>query len=71
MNNPRITIALILRAVIGEHINLDNAFARHLSVETPQTPFIKAACFGVLRHYLRLRWYLDQLLDKPNCWTNR
>ncbi|MEJ2390894.1 MAG: 16S rRNA (cytosine(967)-C(5))-methyltransferase RsmB [Gammaproteobacteria bacterium] len=65
MNNPRITIALILRAVIGEHINLDNAFARHLSVETPQTPFIKAACFGVLRHYLRLRWYLDQLLDKP------
>jgi 16S rRNA (cytosine967-C5)-methyltransferase len=65
MNNPRVTIANILRAVIGDQISLDSAFAQQLSESTAQTSFIKAACFGVLRHYLRLRWYLQQLLDKP------
>lgn len=65
MNNPRVIIAHILRAVIGEQISLDAAFAQHLSGHTPQISFIKAACFGVFRHYLRLHWYLQQLLDKP------
>lgn len=66
MTNPRVTIAVILRAVIRDRISLDNAFAQHLPQDsTKQTPFIKAACFGVLRHYLRLHWYLQQLLDKP------
>jgi 16S rRNA (cytosine967-C5)-methyltransferase len=65
MNNPRVIIANILRAVIAEQISLDTAFAQHLSEHTPQISFIKAACFGVLRHYLRLHWYLQQLLDKP------
>ena len=65
MTNPRATIARILRAVIGDQISLDSAFAQHLTDNTAQPSFIKAACFGVLRHYLRLHWYLQQLLDKP------
>ena len=65
MTNPRVIVARILRAVIGDEISLDTAFAQQLSDTTAQTSFIKAACFGVLRHYLRLQWYLQQLLDKP------
>jgi 16S rRNA (cytosine967-C5)-methyltransferase len=65
MNNPRVIIATILRSVIVDQINLDMAFAQHLPAQTPQAAFIKAACFGVLRHYLRLQWYVQQLLDKP------
>lgn len=65
MNNPRVSIAAILRAVIGEQVSLDHAFAQQLTTETPQTPFIKAACFGVMRHYFQLQWYLQQLLSKP------
>jgi 16S rRNA (cytosine967-C5)-methyltransferase len=65
MNNPRIIIAAILRAVIVDQISLDAAFTQQLPAQTQQTSFIKASCFGVLRHYLRLRWYLQQLLEKP------
>lgn len=65
MNNPRVTVARILRAVIGDQVSLDTAFTQQLSNTTPQASFIKAACYGVLRHYLRLQWYLQQLLDKP------
>ena len=65
MSNPRAIIATILRAVIVDQISLDAAFTQQLSEPTPQVSFIKAACFGVLRHYLRLHWYLQQLLDKP------
>ena len=65
MNNPRVIVATILRAVIVDQISLDAAFAQQLSAQTSQASYIKASCFGVLRHYLRLRWYLHQLLDKP------
>lgn len=65
MSNPRATIVRILRAVIAEHINLDNAFAQYLSTPSQQSAFIKAACYGVIRYYLRLQLYLQQLLDKP------
>jgi len=65
MSNPRTIIARVLRAVIGDQISLDNAFAQQLTETTAQTAFIKAACFGVMRHYLRLQFYLQQLLDKP------
>lgn len=65
MLNPRVSVARILHAVMVEQIHLDNAFAQHLPAHTEQTAFIKAACFGVLRHYLRLQFYLQQLLAKP------
>jgi 16S rRNA (cytosine967-C5)-methyltransferase len=65
MNNPRVTVARVLRAVIGDQVSLDHAFAQQLTDTTSQTSFIKAACYGVLRQYLRLHWYLQQLLDKP------
>jgi len=65
MMNPRVTASRILRAVIRDRISLDSAFAQHLSESSPQASFTKAACFGVLRHYLRLQFYLQQLLDKP------
>ena len=65
MNNPRVLIARVLRAVIGDQISLDHAFAQQITETTAQTSFIKAACYGVLRHYLRLQWYLQQLMAKP------
>lgn len=65
MTNPRVTIAGILRDVIYAHNNLDSAFAHNLVAEHPQASFIKAASFGVLRHYHRLQFYLQHLLDKP------
>lgn len=65
MANPRIRIARILHAVIAQGQSLDTAFAQQLTAQTEQLPFIKAACFGVLRHYLRLEHYLRQLMDKP------
>jgi 16S rRNA (cytosine967-C5)-methyltransferase len=65
MSNPRVSVARILRAVIGDQISLDNAFAQHLPEQTESSAFIKAACFGVLRHYLSLQFYLQQLLAKP------
>lgn len=65
MNNPRVIITKILRAVLADHVNLDKAFTQHLTDATEQASFIKAACFGVMRHYLRLQFYLQQLLDKP------
>lgn len=66
MSNPRISIAKIIYSVAHEHINLDNAFVKHLS-DTPseQHAFIKAACFGSIRFYHRLKFILNQLLDKP------
>lgn len=66
MANPRISIAQILYSVAHEHINLDDAFVKHLNRhEDKQDAFIKAACFGSLRFYHRLKFILDQLLDKP------
>lgn len=65
MSNPRVRIARILHAVIEQRQSLDTAFAQQLAADTAQLSFIKAACFGVLRHYLRLQHHLAQLLDKP------
>ena len=65
MSNPRVTIAAILHEVVYRQHNLDTAFAQHLRSDDAQASFIKAACFGVLRHYHRLQFYLQQLMDKP------
>ena len=66
MSNPRTCIARIIYSVVHEHINLDDAFARHLDTTAEeQHAFIKAACFGTIRFYHRLKFILDQLLDKP------
>ena len=65
MANPRVTIATLLHEVVYRKHNLDTAFLQHLHRDDAQASFIKAACFGVLRHYHRLQFYLQQLLDKP------
>ena len=66
MANPRTHIAKIIYSVAYEHINLDAAFLKHLSGNTSQhDAFIKAASFGTLRFYHRLKFLLDQLLEKP------
>ena len=66
MANPRTHIAQIIYSVAHEHINLDDAFVKHLTGDTDKhDAFIKAACFGTLRFYHRLKFILDQLLDKP------
>jgi len=66
MSNPRITIAHIIYSVVYEHINLDDAFAQHLDNNSRELhAFIKAASFGTLRYYHRLKLILDKLMSKP------
>ncbi len=66
MTNPRGCIANIVHEVAFHHHSLDDAFAQHLkTVTSDQHAFIKAACFGSLRFYYRLKALLNQLLDKP------
>ncbi len=64
--NPRATAALIIYSVAHEGINLDDALAKHLDHSEPGThAFIKAMCFGSLRFYPRLLFFLSHLIDKP------
>lgn len=66
MSNPRITIAHIIHSVAYEHINLDDAFARHLKqVSHEQHSFIKAASFGTCRYFHRLKFILGKFMSKP------
>jgi len=65
MSNPRLDIVRVLVAVIGDGVNLDNAFTAQLKHDAGQSPFVKAACYGVLRYYLRLQAYLELLMDRP------
>ena len=65
MANPRTHIAQIIYSVAHEHINLDDAFVKHLTGDTDKhDAFIKAACFGTLRFYHRLKFILDQLQEQ-------
>ena len=64
--NPRATAANIIFSVAHDGTNLDDALARHLEQSEPGThAFIKAMCFGVLRFYPRLLFFLSHLIDKP------
>lgn len=64
--NPRATAAQVIYSVAHEGTNLDDALARHLEKSEQSThAFIKAMCFGVLRFYPRLLFFLSHLIDKP------
>jgi len=66
MLNPRATAAHIIFSVAHDGINLDDAFEKHLKhSEEASHAFIKAMCFGVLRFYPRLLFFLSKLIDKP------
>jgi 16S rRNA (cytosine967-C5)-methyltransferase len=64
-SNPRATAARVIFSVAYEGNNLDDGLDRHLSQEDSNTAFIKAMCFGVMRFYPRLLFFLGHLLDKP------
>jgi len=64
--NPRATAAHIIYSVAHEGTNLDGALAKHLERSEQNThAFIKAMCFGTLRLYPRLLFFLSHLIDKP------
>ncbi len=64
--NPRATAAYVIYSVAHEGTNLDDALAKHLVHSEPKTHgFIKAMCFGTLRFYPRLLFFLSHLVDKP------
>lgn len=71
MNQPSIqTRALateILYRLCTESVSLDHLFASHLKAVTGtrEKAFVSDLCFGVMRWYPRLDFYLQQLLDKP------
>ncbi len=66
MLNPRATAAHIIFSVAHEGTNLNDALARHLEHSEQTThAFIKALCFGCLRFYPRLLFFLSHLIDKP------
>jgi len=66
MKNPRSIAAQVIYQVAHEGTNLDDALAQHLSnIDQSQHAFIKAMCFGVLRFYPRLLFFISQLMDKP------
>ncbi|MBT5230092.1 MAG: 16S rRNA (cytosine(967)-C(5))-methyltransferase RsmB [Methylococcales bacterium] len=62
---PRVAAVHIVRAVLSGQ-SLTAAFDHHLkSVDLSQQPFVKAICFGTIRHYLWLECLLAPLLQKP------
>jgi len=66
MLNPRTTAAHVIYSVAHDGLNLDDAFEKHLKhAEESSHAFIKAMCFGVMRFYPRLLFFLSKLLDKP------
>lgn len=66
MNNHRACIARIVHQVVQQQSNLDDALAKYLpKVDKQQHSFVKAASFGSLRFYHRLKYLLNSLLDKP------
>ena len=66
MLTPRASAAHIIFSVAHDGLNLDDAFEKHLKhSEQTSHAFIKAMCFGVLRFYPRLLFFLSHLLDKP------
>ena len=66
MLNPRTIAARVIYSVAHDGVNLDDAFEKHLKhAEASSHGFIKAMCFGVMRFYPRLLFFLSKLLDKP------
>jgi len=64
--NPRATAAYIIYAVAHDGLNLDDAISKYIPrSKTESHAFIKAICFGSLRFYPRLLFFLSHLIDKP------
>ena len=63
---PRTVAAQILFSVAHSGTNLDDALNQYLKQSSTEShAFIKALCFGALRLYPRLLFFLGHLLDKP------
>ncbi len=57
--------AAILCEVILEGYSLDDALGHALKKNTAQRGLLQELCYGTLRHYDRLIYILDRLLQKP------
>ncbi|MDX1518864.1 MAG: transcription antitermination factor NusB, partial [Gammaproteobacteria bacterium] len=57
----------ILNRVCSDAISLDRALDEGLpgALETREQSFIRDLCFGVMRWYPQLDFFLDTLLNKP------
>ena len=66
-DDPRTIAARILAGVIRERITLDNVLQEHTSTlqNSRDKAFIQELCYGVLRWYPRLNFFLATLLEKP------
>lgn len=65
--DSRAIAARILDMVLRENIHLDSAYSELIpaAIESREQAFIKELCYGVLRWYYRLEFFLNRLLDKP------
>ena len=65
--DSRALAARILAQVLEKGKNLDSSYAELIpaTIDHREQAFIKELCFGVLRWYQRLEFYLGRLLNKP------
>lgn len=63
--NLQARAAAVLNAVLLEGYSLDEALNRELKKNKAQKGLLQEWCYGTLRHYERLIYILDQLLNKP------
>ena len=65
--DSRALAARILELVLQDGKNLDHAYTELIpaSLESRDLAFIKELCYGVLRWYYRLEFFLTRLLNKP------
>ena len=65
--DTRAIAARILDLVLQEEKHLDLAFSELIptAIEAREQAFIKELCYGVMRWYYRLEFFLDRLLNKP------
>ena len=67
MLGSRATAARILARVLQKGTTLDNAYAELIPPATSRQDqaYIKELCYGVMRWFYRLNFFLDRLTDKP------
>ena len=63
--DTRAIAARILDLVLQEEKHLDLAFSELIptAIEAREQAFIKELCYGVMRWYYRLEFFLDRLLN--------
>jgi 16S rRNA (cytosine967-C5)-methyltransferase len=65
--NARAVAARVLQRVLRDGVNLDVAYTDVIThaIDPRERSLIKEICYGVLRWYHRLDFFLNRLIDKP------